>query len=114
VSAAVCELAADLGVAAIVPLTQSGATALAVSRYRPDAPIVAATPSKDTSRKLGMVWGVHPMVLPFEGDYAALLDSVAAAVSEAQRLDRGSRLAMTAGLSSRTPGGTDFVHVRTV
>ncbi|HET6351484.1 MAG TPA: pyruvate kinase [Coriobacteriia bacterium] len=113
-STAVCDLAADLGVAAIVPLTQSGATAFAVSRHRPDAPIIAATPNLCTSRKLALAWGVRSVVIPFTDDAAELLDSVTAAVCAAGFAKPGERVALTAGLWARTPGGTDFVHVRSV
>jgi pyruvate kinase len=113
VSSAVCELATDLGAHAIIPVTQSGATALAVSRYRPDSPIVAATPTEHTARKLALVWGVRSVVLPFPDDMGELLDRVVDAVCDAGHLRHGDRVALTAGLSSRVPGKTDFIHVRT-
>jgi len=110
----VSELAEDLHVAAIVTLSQSGATALAVSRYRPDTPIVAATPNTHVARRLTLAWGVVTIVLPFAEETGTLLDEVTAAVREAGFASAGERIAVTAGLGSRTPGGTDFVHVRTV
>jgi pyruvate kinase len=114
VSAAVGELAADLKLSAIVTLTQSGATALAVSRYRPITPIVAATPRVEVARRLQLAWGVRAVTLPFAEQTDARLDQVAAAVREAGLAPAGSRIAMTAGLWSRVPGGTDFLHVRAV
>ncbi len=114
VSAVVSELAQDLHVAAIVTLTQSGATALAVARYRPEARIVAATPFSHVVRRLALAWGVHALEIPFSVETSALLDSVTAAVRDAGYAKPGQRLAITAGLATRTPGGTDFVHVRTV
>lgn len=114
VSAAVGELAADLKLSAIVTLTQSGATALAVSRYRPITPIVAATPRVEVARRLQLAWGVRAVTLPFAELTDARLDQVAAAVREAGLAPSGSRIAMTAGLWSRVPGGTDFLHVRAV
>jgi pyruvate kinase len=114
VSAVASELAEDLHVAAIVTLSQSGATALAVSRYRPDAPIIAATPNTHVARRLSVAWGVATIVLPFADQTGTLLDDVAAAVRDAGFATSGQRIAITAGLWSRTPGGTDFVHVRTV
>lgn len=112
VSSAVEELAADLGLAAIVTLTQSGATALAVSRWRPDTPIVAATPHTETCRRLAIAWGVQAIVLPFSDNTNQLLDQVAAHVRDAGYAAEGERIAITAGLAARTHGGTDFIHVR--
>jgi pyruvate kinase len=49
--------------AAIICCTRTGATARAVSRFRPDRAIVAATPSKFTARQLSLSWGVEPIVI---------------------------------------------------
>jgi pyruvate kinase len=107
-------LAADLHLAAIVTLTQSGATALAVSRYRPVTPIIAATPRVEVARLLQLAWGVRAVTLPFAEHTDARLDQVTAAVHAAGLAQQGQRIAMTAGLWSRVPGGTDFLHVRVV
>jgi pyruvate kinase len=112
VSAAVEELAEDLGVTAIVTLTQSGGAALAVSRWRPQAAIVAATPSTETCRLLSIAWGVQAMVLPFSENTNDLLDEVTAKLRDKGLVESGDMIAITAGLSARTIGGTDFIHVR--
>ncbi len=114
VSAAVSDLAADLELAAIVPLTQSGATAMSVARYRPDVQIVAATPFVETVRRLALAWGVQAVVFPFSDETSVLLDQGASALAAAGFVERGELVAITAGLSTRTRGGTDFIHVRTV
>jgi len=113
VSHAVCELATDLGAAAIVPLTQSGATALAVARHRPDSPIIAATPKLETVRKLALAWGVRSVMLPFPDNFAELLDAVVLRVGKTDYVNAGDRVALTAGMWTSTRGGTDFIHVRT-
>jgi len=112
VSAAVCDLASDLGLAAIVPVTESGATALAVARHRPDAPIVAATSSWSVARRLQLVWGIRPMVIAFAEDTDTLLDSVLSAIREAGLAEPGEQIALTAGRATREQGGTDFILIR--
>jgi len=112
VSAAVCNLATDLGLAAIVPATESGATALAVAQHRPTTAIIAATPSAEVARRLSLVWGVHALVMQFSPDTDTLLDAVSSAIVEARWAIPGERIAITAGRSSRTSGGTDFILVR--
>lgn len=114
VSAAVCDLASDLGLAAIVPVTQSGATARAVSRHRPDAPIAAATTQIPTARQLGIVWGVRPIVVPFAEDNETLLDEVCQAMLANGVAQSGEKIALTAGRAANQPGGTDFILVREV
>lgn len=114
VSAAVSELASELELAAIVTLTQSGATALAVSRFRPATPLIAAVPSPEVARRLALAWGVRSVVVPFTETTTELLDVVTARVRQAGLARPGERIAFTAGLATRVPGGTDLIHVRTV
>lgn len=59
-----CQLAARLGAEAIVTLTREGATARFVAKYRPLPPILATTPRPDTYRRLALVRGVVPLLLP--------------------------------------------------
>lgn len=112
VSAAVCDLARDLRLEAIVTATQSGATARAVARHRPSAPVIAVTPDPAVARRLCVVWGVRPLVVPLADDTDIMLDKVVAAVRDAGFATPGQRVAITAGISTRVPGATDFILVR--
>ena len=42
----------------------SGFTALRIAKYRPPQPIVAVTPQSETYRRLALVHGVIPVLLP--------------------------------------------------
>lgn len=61
---AACQLAARLQAEVIVTLTVEGGTARFVAKYRPLQPILAATPRPDTYRRLALVRGVVPLLLP--------------------------------------------------
>jgi pyruvate kinase len=87
---------------------------MAVARFRPEAPIVAATPFEETARRLTLAWGVRTVVLPFADDTTAIMDDAASAVAKAGYAESGQLVAITAGLATRTPGGTDFIHVRVI
>jgi len=114
VSAAVCELAEDLNVEAILTATQSGATALAVARHRPDVPIVAVTPSTAVAHRLALVWGVRSVIAPTAADSDTALTSLATAVRDAGEVVTGKRIAITAGVSRGRTGSTDLILVRDV
>lgn len=114
VSAAVCNLATDLSLTAVVPVTESGATALAVARHRPGTAIAAFTPCAAVARRLALVWGVSSLVMAFSPDTDILLDAVAEELVSAGMGQAGQQVAITAGRSSRTSGGTDFILVRTL
>ncbi len=114
VSRAACDLAGDLELAAIVTVTQSGATARHVAAHRPRVPILAATPDEVVARRLTCVWGVHPVVI---GPYHTT-DGLIAAAIEAASLSgfavAGDRVAVTGGAAMHVAGSTDFVQVSTV
>ena len=114
VSAAVCDLASDLQLAAIVPVTQSGATALAVARHRPHTRIIAVTPTPEVARHLSLVWGVRALVIEFPVDTDQLLEEACEGIRRTRSVTAGDRIALTAGRSTRTAGGTDFILVREV
>jgi pyruvate kinase len=111
VSAAVCSLADDLELAAIVTATESGATARAVAAHRPSVPVVAITPDTAVARRLALVWGVHPEVVPAPRN----LEEMAGAAAEIARATGfarpGDLIALTAGVALNMPGTTDMVRV---
>jgi pyruvate kinase len=59
-----CELARRLQVELITTITVGGRTARLVAKYRPQQPILAATPALHTYRRLALVNGVSPLLLP--------------------------------------------------
>jgi pyruvate kinase len=67
VSAAAWRAAMDADAAAIIACTNSGATARAIARFRPTAPVLGCTPSPRTARQLSVVWGVTPLLVDRRG-----------------------------------------------
>jgi len=63
ISAAAWRASTEADVTAIIACTNSGATARAISRFRPTAPILAATPSLKTARQLTAAWGIQPLLV---------------------------------------------------
>ncbi|MCR4373255.1 MAG: pyruvate kinase [Acidobacteria bacterium] len=76
---ALCEAAVALadraGASAIVAVTKAGMTPRLLSALRPAARIIAATPSESTAARLGLVWGVTP-VLTGAGDLPAVRETL--------------------------------------
>jgi len=58
---AASQAAIGAGASAILCCTQSGRTARAMARFRPDAAMVALSPDAAMVRSLAMTWGVTPM-----------------------------------------------------
>ena len=60
-----CDLAAQESVKAIVVLTQSGFTGRLIARRRPQTHIFALTPNQSVYRQLALIWGIRPVLTPF-------------------------------------------------
>jgi pyruvate kinase len=113
ISEAVGNIAEQLGAAAIVSFTKTGATARSVSKFRPSKPILAVTPHVDVARRLQLVWGVRPMLLL---DLPNVNDNFQAAIEMAQRtnlLEEGDLVVITSGTQG-VAGSTDLVKVEVV
>jgi len=111
VSTAVYELACDLDLAAIVTATQSGATARTVAAHRPRTPILAVTPDAAVARRLSLVWGVVPLVVPQHGTIDEMLTSAVGAVRDAGYALPGQLIALTGGVAVGVPGTTNLLQV---
>ncbi len=53
----------------LVVFTQSGFAARLMSKFRPKVPIIALTPSSWVARRMNLLWGVQPFVLPDAGEF---------------------------------------------
>jgi pyruvate kinase len=65
---AACRLAARLDVAVIATITRDGKTERLAAKYRPQPPILAVTPQLVAFRRLALVRGVVPVLLPTSGE----------------------------------------------
>ncbi len=114
ISQAVGQIAEQLGAAAIMTLTQTGATARNVSKFRPQTRILAVTPHVNVARQLQLVWGVKPLLvleLPSTGQTFQAAINVA---QEHQLLSEGDLVVMTAGTLQGISGSTDLIKVEVV
>jgi pyruvate kinase len=76
-----CRLAARLDVEVIVTITIDGETARLAAKYRPRQPILAVTPQPETFRRLALVRGVVPLLLPSSGGTPEVLVDAARTVA---------------------------------
>ncbi|BAS27289.1 pyruvate kinase [Limnochorda pilosa] len=111
---ATCQTAQTLGARAIVTSTQSGATARMVSRFRPESPIVAITPSSGVRRRLNLVWGVVPLLVPRAESIDQMIDLGVAAARHQGLVSQGDVLVIAAGVKTGTPGSTNLLQVHMV
>ncbi len=114
ISHATCQIAFDLGARAIITCTQSGSTARMVAKYRPQAPVLAPTPSIHVARALTLSWGVIPMQVPMTTTTDATLDAGIQAAVNSGLVKRGDLVVITGGLRTGIPGTTNLLQVHEI
>jgi pyruvate kinase len=113
-SHAACDIAEELGAPAIAVPTQSGSTARQVSRFRPNRPIVAASPYPHVLQQLALDWAVVPIVIDDAQSIEDLWHRVAEAIRDSALAEPGDRVVITGGTRLNLPGSTDHILVRTM
>jgi pyruvate kinase len=114
ISQGTVEIAHDLGAAAILCSTSSGYTARMVSRLRPYMPIIAATARPETYRRLALIWGVRPLLVPATTSTDEMLAATVRGAREAGWIHVGDTVVITSGVPVGTPGHTNLIKVQTV
>jgi pyruvate kinase len=114
VAQAATEIAVNLDAQTIVAFTESGNTARLLSKYRPEARIVAFTPNEVTLRQMALYWGVTPH--PFERrTYTDEELAAAASILESEgAVAKGDRVVMVAGVPPNQQASTNLVKVHVI
>ena len=81
---------------AIVSWTGSGSTGLRAARERPEAPIIALTPSIQTARRLCIVWGLHCVLTEDAHDLDDVVERAAEIAYREGFAKAGERIVVTA------------------
>jgi pyruvate kinase len=103
-----------LGARAIVARTRSGFTARLVSKYRPPAPIVAVTEDPVIARRIGLLWGVFPVVLPQVGPLIDLVARLDARELATDLVVPGDVVVLTASAAGSGAGETNSLQIHRV
>lgn len=111
---ATCQSALDLEATAIICSTQTGSTARKVSKYRPQAPIIAATPSGQVARQLSLSWGVSPEVVPVSDNIDSMINISINAAQKNGHIKTRDLVVITAGVHTEMPGSTNLIKIHVV
>ena len=114
ISEATSQIAAVLDCKAIVTSTHTGYTAQQIARERSRTPILCVTPSEDTFRRMALVWGVIPMLVPHFNTTDEMIGTVVRAANLSGMVDRGDSLVIIAGVPFGIGGQTNFLKVHVV
>lgn len=101
-----------MDVHAIIALTESGSTALWMSRIRSDIPVFAFTRHEDTLRRVAMYRGVYPVAFdPTLGESSDLYQKIFSRLLELGHVREGDLLIFTKGDMSGVSGGTNSMTI---
>jgi pyruvate kinase len=104
--------ASHFKVKAIVALTQSGSTALWMSRINGSTPIYAMTPVEATLNKVTLFSGVHPIAFKIESrDYSVTLREAEEELHRLGRVEDGDLIVMTVGEAIGKAGHTNTMKI---
>jgi pyruvate kinase len=100
-----------LGCRAIVALTESGSSALWMSRHKIHVPIYGLTAQVQSQRQMALYRNVLPMLMPSLLDRDEALRQAEALLIERGVLTKGDTYAITCGEPMGRPGGTNMLKV---
>jgi pyruvate kinase len=100
-----------LGAKAIVALTESGSTALWMSRHNAGIPIYALTSTVVSQRKMALYRNVRPLRMDTSSDRDTALGQAEASLKANGALRSGDLYTITCGEPMGAPGGTNMLKV---
>ncbi|MFC6202511.1 pyruvate kinase [Lactiplantibacillus nangangensis] len=111
---AIARAAKNLGIKTIVAATESGYTAKMISKYRPDADILAITFDERTQRGLMVNWGVQPIIADKPETTDDMFDLAASKAVELGFAKEGDLILITAGVPVGERGTTNIMKIQLI
>ena len=110
----VVRTAQELGVKTIITATSSGYTARMISKYRPDATIVALTFDEKIQHSLGIVWGVEPVLAKKPSNTDEMFEEAARVAKEHGFVKDGDLVIIVAGVPFGQSGTTNLMKLQII
>jgi pyruvate kinase, alpha/beta domain protein len=104
-------------VKSIVTYTKSGTTARFIARYRPNVPVLAVLPDRESARKLVITRGIVPYIEPKMLSMEEMLSNASLYSKKVGLAEVGDSILITAGQPDTGKGTvppTDFVYISKV
>ncbi|MFQ7254730.1 MAG: pyruvate kinase alpha/beta domain-containing protein, partial [Streptococcus sp.] len=113
-ASAVKDATNSMDIKLIVTLTKTGHTARLISKYRPDADILALTFDELTERGLMLNWGVIPMLTEAPSSTDDMFEIAERKAVEAGLVESGDDIVIVAGVPLGEAVRTNTMRIRTV
>ena len=113
VASAVKDATNSIDIKLVVALTESGNTARLISKYRPEADILAVTFDELTQKSLMLNWGVIPIVTEIPSSTDDMFEIAERVALESGLVESGDNIVIVAGVPVGS-GNTNTMRIRTV
>ncbi|MBY0413969.1 MAG: 4Fe-4S dicluster domain-containing protein, partial [Bdellovibrionales bacterium] len=91
-------IAEKIGARRILSVTESGASCLRITQFRPSIPVLGITNSIKVARRMCLYWGVSPfIVIDQEKENSEFMKNVLGEVKDRLKLKNGDKLVVTRG-----------------
>ena len=110
----VVRTAQELGVKTIITATKSGYTARMISKYRPNADILAMTFDEKIQHSLGIVWGVTPLLTEKPKSTDDMFEKAAEVAKEKGFVKDGDLVIIVAGVPVGESGTTNVMKLQII
>ena len=108
---AACQVAENVGAAAILAFTQSGSTATLIAKHQTFLPIIAVTPNRQVKSRLALYRGINAILADIKGDTEAQIMSVEEAVLKCGLLQADDVVVITMGSPLSYSGTTNLLKI---
>jgi pyruvate kinase len=105
------QIASTISATAMVCYTSSGSTARRIARERSPVPLLAMSASLHTARRMGLLWGVHPVHTRDVSSFEEMVEKAKRMALRHEIAKGGDRLVLMAGIPFGTAGSTNVLHV---
>ena len=114
VAETICEATAhaaeDLDLRGIAIFTETGATAIKLSKYQPAAPIYAFSSIEVTINRLNLLWGTTPIQCAKVASTEAMVELAETLLEQNRYVSKGEVVAIVAGTGTKS-GSTNFLRL---
>jgi len=114
VAHAACRAAEEQHAQAVVTFTQTGSTALMVSKHRPRMRIIAPTPFEHIARRISLYWGVTPVILRTKKTTDDMIARVERIMLNKKLAKQHDLIVISAGVPIGVAGSTNMMKIHRV
>jgi len=109
-----CQLANDLKVKAIVPVTYSGFTAIVLAKYFPSAPIIAISNNLKTLNSLKFYRGIEALILDDISDFESVIENSIKIFLKNEIVNKNDLLLFVGSLKTKQKSISNLIKVVSV